>query len=261
MKEKFKWDGVQYSNASSLQSSIGELLMSSINFSHDDRVLDAGCGVGNITFKIAELVSDGYIKGIDLSQSMIDKCNETLNNSHIGNIEFQVMGLNEIPWKQEFNIIYSNSVLHWINDIKDVVERFYMALRKEGKVALQFPLLNDRHPLIVYADRTIRRLNLQSYYNDWVFPWYVPTSYSLEKVLADAGFHHVSVKVVRNPFSFKSVDKVYKHFLSVGLKLYVEVLPEELKKEFIDVVLQELRNDFCGEVTLYYERLFAYGDK
>lgn len=75
---------------------------------------------------------------------MIDKCNEALKNSHIGNTEFKVMGLNEIPWKQEFNIIYSK---------------------------------------------------------------------------------------------LKSADEVYKHFLSVRLKLYVEVLPEELKKEFMDAVL------------------------
>ncbi len=72
---KFNWDSNKYTKISDLQEKVGNELIEKLNLKEDYRVLDAGCGIGNITFKVAEIVKNGHVLGIDSSSSMIKKGN------------------------------------------------------------------------------------------------------------------------------------------------------------------------------------------
>ena len=60
------------------------------------------------------------------------------------------------------------------------------ALRNNGKIAVQFQLLNAQHPLVSYANRAIEELQIAEYYAGWKFPWYVPTAEEFQTVLIHA---------------------------------------------------------------------------
>lgn len=261
-KGTFSWNGNQYSAVNGIQESVGEQLLDSITFRKDMKVLDAGCGSGNLTFKIGERVPSGHVTAIDLSESMIKKCNEEVKLHPKNNIEFKVDGINDITFENEFDILFSNSVLHWISDINDAAERFYKALKYRGCIGLQFPLLNERHPLVSYANRAIQELKVQGNYDNWKFPWYVPKSpQSFAKVLRKAGFSNVDVSLKSNQFQFSSGEEAFLHFQSVGLNLYTAPLADHMKNVFTEQVKSDLERDFPGTVTLEYERLFAFGEK
>lgn len=261
MEEKFKWSGQQYSMANGLQSHIGTQLLSGIPFTDDALVLDVGCGSGNLTFAIAEQVPNGRVVAIDLSESMIEKCKAESKKSKIENVLFKVQGINDINFKEEFDIIFSNSVLHWMLNIEDAAGRLYRALRNNGVVALQFPLLNAQHPLVSYANRAIEEMQISGYYTGWKFPWYVPTAEEFYRVLVYAGFNNPNVFETSNIFEFENAEAVYQHFQSVGLELYADVLPKDKREEYLKIILEDLRSDFSGKADLIYHRLFAYADK
>jgi trans-aconitate methyltransferase len=207
------------------------------------------------------MAPNGHVTAIDLSEAMIQKCKEDLNGTGLQNITFVVCGLNDIAYENEFDIIFSNSVLHWVIDIEDALLRMYIALRPGGQIAVQFPLLNKHHPLVMYADRVIDKMHLQQYYRGWTFPWYAPTEQSFRNTLAKVNFKKISIKKKITDFEFESANAVFDHFQSVGLKLYTDVLPGKQKEQFMDAVLQEIRNDSAGKMILHYERLFAHGEK
>lgn len=170
MKEDFKWSGQQYSMANGLQTHIGAQLLNNISFTDDASVLDAGCGSGNLTFAIAAQVPNGHVVAIDLSESMIEKCKDESKKNKMDNISFRVQGINDINYNEEFDIIFSNSVLHWVLNMEDAAGKLHKALRNNGMIALQFPLLNAQHPLISYANRVIEEMRIVEYYAGWKFP-------------------------------------------------------------------------------------------
>lgn len=259
-EEKYQWNGEQYAKANSLQMSIGDRLIHSIEVSKQAIVLDAGCGVGNLTMEIARLVPDGKVTAIDLSESMIQEAQNAVGHTGVKNINFQVMGLNEISYNAHFDVIFSNSVMHWVTEIEDAMRRLHTALKSNGQIALQFPLLNQTHPLISYTYRVIDALQLREYYVNWAFPWYVPTEAEFTNTMIKAGFQNVAVRKAVTDFHFASADAVYRHFLSVGLKLFAQALPMDKQEKFMNRVLEEIQDDFSGEAVLKYERLFAYGN-
>lgn len=68
---EFNWSALKYSFSNKIQAEIGCMLIEGMGIKDHNKILDAGCGVGNITFKIAEKAKNGKVIGIDYSSSMI----------------------------------------------------------------------------------------------------------------------------------------------------------------------------------------------
>ncbi len=63
----FEFDAEKYKAASAHQKEWGRKLISGLNLTGSERVLDLGCGDGGITAQLAECVPDGMVVGIDAS--------------------------------------------------------------------------------------------------------------------------------------------------------------------------------------------------
>ena len=254
----FLWDGDMYSSVSDIQETIGNELLGRTKISENDYVLDAGCGAGNITFKIAKMVKNGLVTGIDSSDSMIKKCNETIFIEKIQNVEFQVADITEITYINRYDIVFSNSVFHWIRDSRKALELLFRALKSTGSISIQFPLLNNNHPLVHFANQVIAELGIEAFYVDWRFPWYVPIKQDFESIMLDTGFRNVVLKEVSKTFKFESANQIYAFFDSVGLQLYLDSLKKD-EAELFRTTLLKLINESKHELA--FERLFAFAHK
>lgn len=256
--DEFQWDSLQYTKTARLQESYGVQLLSKIPLQKNSVVLDAGCGAGNLTRKVAERIPNGYVVGIDLSDSMIQRCIADAERLGIPNVRFYVCGLNDLSCENEFDIIYSNSVLHWVRDVTDACKRIHTALRSGGRIGLQFPLLNINHPLVSLANDTILQLDLQKYYADWEFPWFVPKVEEFESMLRAAGFSDIALTQEKTSFEFDSCDTAYSFFKSVGLALYCDLLPSGKRTEFENVFYKNILEKSGPKALFSFQRLFAY---
>lgn len=78
------------------------------------RILDLGCGTGQNIIQIANLYDQSECIGIDISKKNIEKAkNKILDKKLFQNITFYENDYMETNF-QPFDIIYSNSVLHFI---------------------------------------------------------------------------------------------------------------------------------------------------
>jgi len=68
----YSWDSEEYQISSSNQKKWGVELFSKLNLSGNEKVLDIGCGDGEITALIAGKVPHDSVIGIDSSRDMID---------------------------------------------------------------------------------------------------------------------------------------------------------------------------------------------
>lgn len=84
---------------------------------NDAKILDLGCGPGNITFLLSQKFPEAQITGIDGSQPMLDLAFKKQAESSLhSNITFKkILIPNPILEKGEYDIVVSNSLLHHIH--------------------------------------------------------------------------------------------------------------------------------------------------
>jgi len=254
----FDWDGSKYASISDLQAEMGQLLINNIQLQPHYRILDIGCGIGNLTAELASQCNQGFVLGIDASLSMIDQAK--IHTTGISNIEFLVLDGESIQFQREFDVVFSNSTLHWIPKQKKILLDIRASLKSGGQIGLQFPLLNENHPLIYYTRQAIKSLGLEEYYHDWEFPWFVTNEKDYKELLQTSGYQNVSVRKIQNDYRFEMASQVYDFFDSVGLSMYLRPLDSNQKHLFKQKLLQEIEHDNATKgVILHFERLFAFG--
>ncbi len=109
----------------------GKSLLVHVNLAPGQRILDLGCGNGGLT---AELARQGAsVLGIDNSTEMIVKARDNYPG-----LMFAKIDALELPYNEEFDTVFSNSVFHWIPDVARLLAEIRRALKPGGKLVCEF---------------------------------------------------------------------------------------------------------------------------
>jgi len=259
---KDNWDSNKYSTIANLQAQVSKELIEQLNLKETDKVLDVGCGVGDITFKVAEIVKSGHVVGIDSSSSMVEKCNESLKTKNISNINFVQKGITELNFSNEFDVIYSNSVFHWVKEPKRAIDLMYKSLNQGGTLSIQFPLLNDAHPMIVIFSKVIEKLNFKEEFKNWEFPWFVPTLQEFKNLMKQYDFENIKVYTMNIEHNNINSSTLYNSFDSAGLNMFTSILSSQKEEKFKAEFKKEIENFTESSIlNISFERLYAFGYK
>ena len=131
----FEFDAEKYKKASAHQKQWGKKLIEELDLEGSERVLDLGCGDGDITAQLAELVPNGLVIGIDASQSMIESAQK---NYKAENMRFDLMDINDIDFEDEFDVVFSNATLHWVKDHRKMLANVFKSLKSKGIARFSF---------------------------------------------------------------------------------------------------------------------------
>ena len=104
-----------------------------------DTILDLGCGTGELTVYLAELVGPtGKVIGVDPDCARIKLAQESYQ--HIENLSFVEGCGDKFPDMElgKYDLIFSNYVLHWISNKEQVLNIAFRSVRPNGKIAFQF---------------------------------------------------------------------------------------------------------------------------
>ncbi|USN51603.1 MAG: methyltransferase domain-containing protein [Myxococcales bacterium] len=77
------WQGAVYQKNSRPQQEWFEQVVSALQLKGNEEILDIGCGDGAISNKIAYMIPQGNIIGIDISKSMIECARENYQTERI----------------------------------------------------------------------------------------------------------------------------------------------------------------------------------
>ena len=138
------------------------------------RVLDIGCGEGKDAIFLAK---NGYlVTAFDVAETGLEKAKELARKNHV-QIDFFKANINEYVLSEEFDIIYSSGVLHYIP--LDKRKSFFDGLKKHTKsnglnvlnVFVSKPFIGMA-PDSEEAERQVEPWysgELTNYYHDWLF--------------------------------------------------------------------------------------------
>lgn len=98
------------------------------------RIVDLGCGTGNLTSLLAQRWPEADITGIDSSEEMIERARRDHPSTtwRHGDIE---------TWEPDspLDLIFSNAALHWVDDHQTLFRRLRSMPADDGVLAVQMP--------------------------------------------------------------------------------------------------------------------------
>ena len=126
-----KWDPAVYSAHASFVPRLASDLVDLLAPRARERVLDLGCGPGELSAKIA--AAGATVVGLDASQAMIDAARRLAPE-----LTFVVGDGQALPFASEFDAVFSNAALHWMPRATDVAAGVARGLRPGGRFVAEF---------------------------------------------------------------------------------------------------------------------------
>jgi len=101
------------------------------------KILDAGCGTGAVTRKIAQIVSPGEVVGFDMDALFLETARKLAEIENINNARFELGNIDDIPYNDGyFDKAYCRLVLMHVNDPVKSVRELARVTRHGGLVAV-----------------------------------------------------------------------------------------------------------------------------
>ena len=255
-----KWDAEMYDTVKAPQADAGRELIALANIRKGDSILDIGCGTGSLTIELTRLASGGYVTGIDPSEEMIHKAKETCAAAN--NISLLPLTAQAINLRERFDIVFSNSAMQWIREQEEVLRSVYLALKKGGRIAFQFPAKNFCTEFKEYIRETIDECGLKKVFEKWNSPWSFPSAEEYGLMLKRTGFFNSKVFVKEYDITFPSVNETIDWWKSAGLRPFLAELNKKEGEYFTYAVAMKFeRNRTEKGIEFTFKRLFAFGEK
>ena len=126
-----EWNATMYDNKHDFVAEYGKGLLEYIPQNEKQSILDLGCGTGTLTVQLNNLAKT--VIGVDQSESMIKKAQEQYPN-----INFLICDTLSLPFENQFDVIFSNAVFHWIKDHETLLDNINKVLKPKGLLVCEF---------------------------------------------------------------------------------------------------------------------------
>ena len=135
------WDPAQYERFKDERAQPFQDLVALIERRPAMRIVDLGCGTGELTRALQEHLAAEETIGIDSSETML------LRSKSFGSqgLHFERGEIEGFVTDRPFDLVFSNAALHWIADHEHLFARLVALLAPHGQLAVQMPANHD-HP-------------------------------------------------------------------------------------------------------------------
>ena len=149
-----------------------------------DAILDLGCGTGDLSAYLAELVGpEGKVVAVDPDKERILLDHQSY--SEVKNLSFVEGSASKFPGigPESFDIIFCNYVIHWIPDKQELFNNMFESLKHGGKIALQY--VDYICPFVSSAFKQLNPENADRIYE----MFHCEERPKIEQYCSSAGFH------------------------------------------------------------------------
>lgn len=241
VEQAFKWDATDYANHSSAQEIWAGELIAKLNLSGSEQVLDLGCGDGKISSVIAERLVTGNVIGIDASKDMISLAHDIYSERR--NLNFKHGDAIRFLYKEKFDVIFSNAVLHWVKDHVAVLDNCYQSLRSEGNILLQMGGKGNAGAFVDVVTEVTKQSKWKSYFESFTFPYHFYSVENYESWLNSAGFEPERIEYINKDMQHEGKHGLMGWFRTTWMP-YINQLPKQKRESFINNVVDNYLNEF-----------------
>jgi trans-aconitate methyltransferase len=235
------WNPQTYEDRHAYVFRFGEDLLGLLAAQPGERILDLGCGTGQLSAAIAE--SGAQVTGLDLSAEMLAQA-----RSNYPNIEFVQGDASDFTLPAPVDAIFSNAALHWVKNAEGVGASVARALKVNGRFVAELGGHGNIQS-VVDALRAVLGPNAS-------IPWFYPTIGEYGSVLERHGMEVRQAWLFDRPTQVEGDDGM-ENWLGVFARGAVAGMDREQASAVFKAVAEKLREHRYrdGVWTLDYRRL------
>lgn len=227
-------------------------LLTRVDAHAPERVVDLGCGPGNLTQLLAQRWPAATVHGIDSSAAMIGKA-----RAEGTGVTFEVADLRTWQPPEPVDVLISNATLQWVPDHLDLLRRFVGWLRPGGWLAFGVPG-NFGEP-----SHTVRRaLAAEAPYAGHLVALPEPAAHDAVTYLRALTALGCTVDAWETTYLhvLHGEDPVFTWISGTSLRPMLQALEPPLREQFATELKQRLRSAYPDEgdgVVLPFRRVFV----
>jgi len=240
------WDPDVYARNARYVSDLGAPVVELLAPKAGERILDLGCGDGELTKKLVDLGCE--VVAVDSSAPQIEAARKLGLDAHVMNGE-------ELPFNEEFDAVFSNAVLHWIKRADPMIAGVYRALKPGGRFVAECGGYGCVHKIKTALVQTLDRRGIDGQSR---VPWYFPTPGDYAIRLERIGFRVDSIALIPRPTPLPG-DAI--GFLETFAHSFVQGFSDQEREEFFlevrDALEPQLKDNHGTWIADYVRLRFA----
>lgn len=231
-------------------------LLSLIKVKPDLKVIDLGCGTGELTRKLSDYLPGAEVLGIDASAEMLRDAS-TFSRKNLSFEQSEIEA--HLQNGEKYDLIFSNAALQWIDGHPQLLPEIISSLKKGGQLAVQVPS-NHEH----FTHRTLRDIAAEepfkSAFDGWQRGLSVLSIESYSRILFDNAAQEITVYEKIYPHVLKDAMAIYDWTSGTAMIPYVERLEGDLKEDFIKEYQKRLLKEYPQQPVFYpFKRIIMSG--
>ncbi|MEA9414730.1 methyltransferase domain-containing protein [Flavobacterium sp. PL02] len=247
------WNPEKYNEFKTLRYKPFFDLIAHIQDKPNMKVIDLGCGTGELTNMLSEKLTNPSVKGIDSSKEMLEKAKEFTS------IQFDQKTIEEqINTGEKWDLVFANASIQWIDNHQELFPKIISLLNPDGQLAIQMPCQNE-NLLNQIVIELVQEEPYKSALNNWKRLSPVLTMDDYAQILFENGGTDMVIYQKVYPMIAKSHDELYEFILGSTLVPYFERLEGAIKEQFIKEFKKRIEKRFSKTPSLYaFKRILLY---
>jgi len=247
-----------YDSKAVVQFQLGLKLIDQLQIQDGETILDIGCGTGRLTLELAKRTPNGSVVGLDRNSDMIKKALENLGSSKvlITNTLFIEEDILHYETPLQFNAIFSNSALHWVQETQELYQKIYALLVPGGRLAAQMPAKGSLNKFIEIFMQPIHTLHLSAYFKNWDYPIKFHPPKTLLRILSSIGYTDINIWEEDQQIQFHSPQEVLDFLKTASIVPILSQLPPEKKELYLNCLLDIIKQQVEELLNVNMRRLY-----
>jgi len=227
------WDPKQYHKFQAERSAPFFDLLALVAKRPNLKVVDLGCGTGELTSQLADTLPNSNVTGLDSSAQMLERAANFANP----NLRFEKG--DQAALTSEWDLIFSNAALQWSENHAELITRLYGRLAPGGQIAVQVPSNHNHVSHQIYREAASEE-PFKSHLNG--FQRYAPVLSIDEyaRLFFECGAENIVVFEKIYPHILKDSDAVVEWISGTALVPYFERLGEH-RDRFVNAIREKMR--------------------
>jgi trans-aconitate 2-methyltransferase len=229
-----------------------EDLLALVKIREGMKVVDLGCGTGELTRRLADKLPESDVVGIDSSPEMLERA---AVNARAG-LTFEPGSIEKVTGL--WDLVFSHAAIQWVDDHRALIPRLLSLVQPGGQLVVQLPS-NHGHA----THTLIREIASEEPFRSALVGWNrLPPVLSIgeyAELLHENGGTEITVYEKVYPSILNNSDALAEWTQGTALVPYFERLPEKLHEAFMGTYRQRLARLFPTAPVFYPFRriLFA----